>query len=114
MPRSLSKSLSLLLVVLMSAQPVWATCGGGGGGGRGGMSPAGGEEQVYNVPWKVWAPAGTPKQGLALYWFPASANETQHSSLRNSRVLSVFASQCVSMWVADAATPLGQKFAGAA
>jgi tetratricopeptide (TPR) repeat protein len=77
------------------------------------MSPAGGEEQVYNVPWKVWAPAETPKQGLALYWFPASAEEAQRSSLRNSRVLSLFASQCVSLLVADAATPLGQKFAAA-
>ena len=113
MKHTVSKFLSSTLITILSAQPVWATCGGGGGGGRGGMAPAGGETQVYHVPWKLWAPAETPKQGLALYWFPASVNEAQRSSLLTSRMLSLFAGQCVSMLVADAATPVGQKFEAA-
>lgn len=110
MPRHLSKSLSWALIFMVSAQPVWATCGGGGGGGGGGMSPDSGAEQVYVVPWKAWAPTAQPKQGLALYWFPASAEEREKSSLRNSRALSLFASQCVSLWVADGAAPVAKQF----
>jgi len=110
MKQTLSKSLSWALITMLGAQPVFATCGGGGGGGRGGMAPAGGEQQVYNVPWKLWSPSEPPKQGLALYWFPASADEAQRSSLRTSRMLSLFAGQCVSMLVADATTPIGKKF----
>src|SRR4029077_7264456 len=49
--------------------------------------------------------------GLALYWFPASQNELEKSSLRNSRTLSVYATQCVTLGVSDARSPLGQKFA---
>src|SRR4029077_10153472 len=43
-------------------------------------------------------------------WFPSSVDEFQRSSLRNSRSLSLFASQCVTMGIADASTSLGQKF----
>ena len=39
--------------------------------------------------------------GLVLYWFPASNNEVNNSSLRQSRALSLYASQCVSMELAD-------------
>jgi tetratricopeptide (TPR) repeat protein len=46
-----------------------------------------------------------------VYWFPASENELKNSSLRNSRTLSLYAAQCVTMGVADAATALGPKFA---
>src|SRR5689334_17756506 len=91
---------------------VLATCGGGGGGGTGGMGGgAMGSEVVYQVPWKLLEAAdkGAPG-GLVLYWFPASANELQKSSLRNSRMLSLYATQCVTMGVADAGTSLGQKF----
>ena len=110
--------VALTLVISCSFSQDWATCGGGGGGGTGGMGgigPAGPggsmmEEQVYNVPWRVRAPEVPPvTQGLMVYWFPSSVQEVQRSSLRNSRTLSLYASQCVSMEIVDAATPLGQK-----
>jgi len=64
------------------------------------------------VPWKMLT--GAEKMdagGLVLYWFPASENELKNSSLRNSRTLSLYAGQCVTMGVADIGKPLGQKFA---
>ncbi len=68
-------------------------------------------EQVYNVPWRLRTPEAPPiTAGLVLYWFPSSAQEVQRSSLRTSRVLSLYAAQCISMEIADAASPLGQKF----
>ena len=71
-------------------------------------------EQVYNVPWRVRLPELPPvTAGLVLYWFPSSVEEVQKSSMRTSRVLSLYAAQCVSMEIADAATPLGQKLVGA-
>ena len=103
--------LSLLLVVLFAAQPALATCGGGGGGGVGGIS-SGGTERVYTVPWKVRDPKDPAAQGLVLYWFPVSNDELKKSSLRESRVLSLYAAQCVSMEIADYRTPEGKKLAG--
>src|ERR1700674_3244352 len=109
-----SRLTATLLVLLLLPIPDWATCGGGGGGGMGGMrSPSSntpnnggagiGQEQVYNVPWKVVKPEDPPiASGLILYWFPSSTTEFQNSSLRNSRTLSLYASQCVTMGVADA------------
>jgi tetratricopeptide (TPR) repeat protein len=109
---------ALLLIAANSAPQLWATCGGGGGGGMGGMSSMGSgmgaPEQVYNVPWRVRLPELPPvTAGLVLYWFPSSAQEVQKSSLRTSRILSLYATQCVSMEIVDAATPLGQKLVGA-
>jgi tetratricopeptide (TPR) repeat protein len=110
---------ALLMVLLLLPAPDWATCGGGGGGGMGGMrggspggsSGMGGDEQVYQVPWKLLKPEDSPTAGgLVVYWFPSSVTEYQRSSLRNSRSLSLYASQCVTMGVADASTTLGQKF----
>ncbi|HMH08194.1 MAG TPA: hypothetical protein VK579_16080 [Terriglobales bacterium] len=70
--------------------------------------------QVYNVPWRVRMPELPPvTSGLVLYWFPSSVEEVQKSSMRTSRILSLYAAQCVSMEIADAATPLGQKLGGA-
>ena len=70
--------------------------------------------QVYNVPWRLRMPDVPPvTAGLVLYWFPSSVQEVQKSSMRTSRVLSLYAAQCVSMEIADAATPLGQKLVGA-
>ncbi len=111
----LCRPLALLMSVIVSVQPLLATCGGGGGGGRGGISPSGNgtdSEQAYAVPWKVLK-AGTelPKDGLVLYWFPASQNELQQSSLRVSRLLSTYASQCITLEVADTKSEPGQKFA---
>jgi len=44
-----------------------------------------------------------------LYWFPSSAPELQKSSLLYSRTLSMYATQCVNLLVADAGTPEGTK-----
>jgi len=114
MRNQISRLSAILMVLLLLPAPDWATCGGGGGGGTGGMrSPGmpGDQQQVYQVPWKLVKPEDAPvASGLVLYWFPSSVEEFQRSSLRNSRSLSLFASQCVTMGIADAGTSLGQKF----
>jgi tetratricopeptide (TPR) repeat protein len=121
MRNQISRLSALLMILLLLPAPDWATCGGGGGGGMGGMrsgGAAGGpggmaDEQVYQVPWKLLKPEDSPTAGgLVVYWFPSSVTEYQRSSLRNSRSLSLYASQCVTMGVADAGTTLGQKFLG--
>jgi tetratricopeptide (TPR) repeat protein len=107
----------LALGLFASFSQDWATCGGGGGGGTGGMGSmgptgpgAGMQEPVYNVPWRVRAPEVPPvTDGLVLYWFPSSVQEVQRSSLRVSRILSLYATECIAMEIVDAATPLGQK-----
>jgi tetratricopeptide (TPR) repeat protein len=117
MRKQISRLSALLMVALLLPAPDWATCGGGGGGGMGGMGTGGGrgafgDEQVYQVPWKLVKPEDAPVPGgLVVYWFPSSGQEFQMSSLRNSRSLSLYASQCVTMGVVDASTTLGQKFA---
>jgi tetratricopeptide (TPR) repeat protein len=111
MKTQLSRALATLLIVLFSLSPVWATCGGGGGGGTGGVGGGGGGRSegpapaVYMVPWKIWEQRTAPNKGLVLYWFPASDNELKKSSLRASRILTLYSSQCVAMTVADAKTP---------
>lgn len=109
-------SLGVVVLALFAAPRIWATCGGGGGGGRGGISPGGPsgsggmDEQVYNVPWKILAPDAPPiTSGLVLYWFPSSKEELQKSSLRTSRALSNYATQCVAMEVATVQSPPGSK-----
>jgi tetratricopeptide (TPR) repeat protein len=68
------------------------------------------DEQVYAVPWKMIKPEDPPvKEGLILYWFPSSADEFRNSSLRYSRMLSVYASQCITLGVADSRTPFAAK-----
>ena len=103
------RSISVALLVLFFAQSSWATCGGGGGGGGGGMSNGGGSggssAPVYIVPWKVHSQKDPPAKGLVLYWFPASENELKNSSLRQSRTLSLYAGQCVTMEVGTNQTP---------
>src|SRR6185369_8773787 len=101
MKTQLSRALATTLIVLFSLSPAWATCGvGGGGGGAEGPDPA-----VYMVPWKIWEAAKAPHKGLVLYWFPVTNDELKKSSLRASRLLTLYSSQCVSMTVADAKTP---------
>jgi tetratricopeptide (TPR) repeat protein len=115
------RPLAILLAVFTLCAPAWATCGGGGGGGGGGMAGGGGSSgnatedvKVYYVPWRVRAPQDAPaREGLVLYWFPATNDEVKKSSMRASRVLSLYASQCVSMELADYRTPEGQKLIGA-
>src|ERR1700757_5154919 len=91
----------LLATLLLTPQvPLWATCGGGGGGGMGGVG-GGANEPSYQVPWKILkGNDAPPKDGLILYWFPTSQNEIERSSLRQSRVLSAYASQCIAMEIA--------------
>jgi tetratricopeptide (TPR) repeat protein len=112
MKKPLARIFALFSVLLLLPAPDWATCGGGGGGGTGGMRTGGADEQqVYQVPWKLVKPSDAPTSGgLVVYWFPTSGEEFQRSSLRNSRSLSLYAAQCVTMGVADASTSLGQKF----
>src|SRR4249919_1001151 len=112
MNRRVAGPMSVLAIMFMVVIDVLATCGGGGGGGTGGMGGGGMSEVVYQVPWKPVNATDQPSAGgLVLYWFPASENEWKNSSLRNSRMLSLYASQCVTMGVADMATPLGARFA---
>ena len=103
MKTKFARSIAVTLLALFFAQSSFATCGGGGGGGGGGMSGGGGggTAPVYVVPWKIRKPSDPAAPGLVLYWFPASENELRSSSLRQSRILSLYASQCVSMEVAD-------------
>jgi tetratricopeptide (TPR) repeat protein len=118
MKTKLSRVLASILIGLFSLSPVWATCGGGGGGGTGGVGGGGGgrnagpDPVVYNVPWNIWDARKAPQKGLVLYWFPASNNEINKSSLRTSRILTLYASQCVTMTIADARTPEMQKIFG--
>ncbi|MGH7784663.1 MAG: tetratricopeptide repeat protein, partial [Candidatus Binatia bacterium] len=111
--------VSFLLVSVFVASPVWATCGGGGGGGGGGMSNNSGNGNdpkpiVYHVPWKLpkTLTEKPPTEGLILYWFPASKQELANSSLKESRLLSIYASQCISMQLADASVPNSDKLIG--
>src|SRR5262249_60331501 len=69
-------------------------------------------EVVYQVPWKVInAGDAVERGGLVVYWFPASENEWKNSSMRNSRTLTLYAGQCVTMGVADIGAALGKQFA---
>ena len=110
-----ARSLATLLILLFAVSPAWATCGGGGGGGGGGTPSGGGggsSPEVYYVPWKVRGPKDPPAKGLVLYWFPASKEEINKSSLRTSRPLSLYATQCISMEFADARIPNADKLIG--
>jgi tetratricopeptide (TPR) repeat protein len=118
MKTQLSRALTTILIVLFSLSPAWATCGGGGGGGTGGVGGGGGKgaegpaPAVYMVPWKIWEAPSAPKKGLVLYWFPATSEEVKKSSLRQSRILTLYSAQCVTMTVADAKTPELQPIIG--
>jgi tetratricopeptide (TPR) repeat protein len=110
------RSIAVVLLALFFVQSSWATCGGGGGGGGGGMSNGGGggsEAPTYPVPWKIYKAKDAPAtSGLVLFWFPASQNEYKNSSLKESRTLSLYASQCVAMEVADTRLPIADKLLG--
>jgi len=115
MKPAFARPLSLLMIAFLTVSQSWATCGGGGGGGRGGMASGPGamqDQQVYRVPWRLIKPEDPPASaGLLLYWFPSSQQELERSSLLNSRTLSLYASQCVTLGIVDAHTPIGEKFA---
>lgn len=115
MKTQLFRSIAVALLALFFVQSSWATCGGGGGGGGGGMSNntgGGSNVPVYVVPWKVHSPKDPPAKGLVLYWFPASETEVKNSSLRQSRTLSLYASQCVTMEIGTNQTPDAGKILG--
>ena len=117
MKNILARSIAVALLALFFVQSSWATCGGGGGGGGGGMSNGGGgggsNAPTYPVPWKVYKAKDAPATGgLVLFWFPASQTEVKNSSLRESRNLSIYASQCVAMEVGDTQVPNADKLLG--
>ncbi|MDX6558999.1 MAG: hypothetical protein QOF72_2048 [Blastocatellia bacterium] len=116
MKTKFARSIAVALLALFFIQTSWATCGGGGGGGGGGMSNGGGgggsNAATYPVPWKAYTKATPASGGLVLFWFPASETEIKNSSLRESRALSVYASQCVAMEVADTNLPNADKLLG--
>jgi tetratricopeptide (TPR) repeat protein len=117
MNTKLARSIAIALLALLFVQSSWATCGGGGGGGGGGMSNGGGSgagnAPTYPVPWKIYKAKDAPATGgLVLFWFPASQNEIKNSSLKESRTLSLYASQCVAMEVADTRIPNADKLLG--
>src|SRR5258706_5410105 len=112
-----ARSIAVALLALFFVQSSSATCGGGGGGGGGGMSNSGGSgagnAPTYPVPWKIYKTKDAPASGgLVLFWFPASQNEIKNSSLKESRTLSLYASQCVAMEVADTRIPNADKLLG--
>ncbi len=119
MKKTVLHGVILAFVILLVPAAEWATCGGGGGGGTGGMrtgsgpagsGPSSADTQVYMVPWKMLTAQDSPvTSGLILYWFPSSNDEWKRSSLRTSRTLSLYASQCVSMQVSTMQSPVGQK-----
>jgi tetratricopeptide (TPR) repeat protein len=115
MKTQIYRSIAVALLALFFAQSSFATCGGGGGGGGGGMANNGGggggsNTPVYIVPWKPASSA--PAGGLVLYWFPASTNELRNSSLKESHTLSIYASQCVAMQLADTRVANADKLIG--
>ena len=117
MKNQIARSIAVALLALFFVQTSFATCGGGGGGGGGGMNNGGGgggggDVNAYNVPWKIRKPADPAATGLVLYWFPGSQDEIRSSSLRQSRILSLYASQCVSMELADGRTPHAKELVG--
>jgi tetratricopeptide (TPR) repeat protein len=109
----IKRLLATVLITLFAVSPALATCGGGGGGGVGGMSSGNtSSPQVYYVPWKARTQNDPPAAGLVLYWFPLNKEELKKSSMLESRVLTLYAAQCVSMELADYSTPAGQKLIG--
>src|SRR6185295_12161910 len=62
--------------------------------------------------WKDWSAKEPVKEGLVLYWFPATSDELKKSSLLTSRQLSLYAAQCISMKVADYHVPDVQSVLG--
>ena len=124
MKNILARGVAFLLVFVFVSSPVWATCGGGGGGGGGGMSGGGNNSgganpTVYHVPWKTPDPkAAKPQSGLTLYWFlganttEAAKAEIKTSGLLESRDLSLYASQCVTMQLDEMADPNAKKLVG--
>jgi tetratricopeptide (TPR) repeat protein len=116
MKTKFARSIAVALLAFFFIQTSWATCGGGGGGGGGGMSNGGGgggsNAPTYPVPWKIYKTANVPAAGLVLYWFPASTNEIKNSSLKESRTLSLYATQCVAMELADSQLPNADKLLG--
>lgn len=117
MKTHLERLFAFILVVFFVVSPAFATCGGGGGGGGGGMSGGSGSggtsTATYPVAWKHLKETDPPvTDSLIVYWFPASVDEIKKSPLRESRPLSLYAGQCVSMQMADGRTPNAETLTG--
>src|SRR5258706_10788386 len=94
MRKQISRLMAISMVLLLLPVPDWATCGGGGGGGMGGMRSSGpsggpggmGDEQVYQVPWKLVKPDDTlTAGGLVVFLFSSSPGEGLRSPPLQSR-----------------------------
>jgi len=96
-----SNLLAALAVSLLVVPVAHATCGGGGGGGMGGMNPGGmgmgamPQPRAYLVPWRLFGSGEAPPPAtFTVYWFPSSNADVD---LRESRMLTMYTSQCVGM-----------------
>jgi tetratricopeptide (TPR) repeat protein len=104
---SLTFGLLSVAVAAALAAPATATCGGGGGGGEGGT----GGQKTYTVPWKrVRAADAAPKGSLVVYWFVKSDADFDASTLRSSRLLSLYGARCLALDAVDTESPIAQKF----
>lgn len=105
-----AKLTATLISACLIVAPAYGTCGGGGGGGMGGI--ASGAPTVYYVPWVLVSPEKpVPPGDLALFWFPKSRQEAEASSLRTSRSLTLWSSQCVAVGVVPSEnTPMREHF----
>lgn len=116
MTNFITRLCAIVIAAFLFTTPVLATCGGGGGGGGGGMSGSGSggnATTVYYVPWKVFRPGETvAPSGMTLFWFPATAEEVNKSSLKESRSLSLYAGQCIDMKIADDNMPYTKQLVG--
>ncbi len=117
--RTMRRQIIWLLVLVLIAPTLHATCGGGGGGGTGGMMPQGMDRSrpdAYLVPWKVLKGGDAPlAKPIVLYWFPASSDDTTSGELVTSRILTLASAQCVGMQLVrseDAATIAKWEVAG--
>lgn len=98
MKPTIARLITVILISLFVVSPVWATYGGGADSSVSGNAP----QDPYKVPWIPRQPSDPPiTKGLIVYWFPASVEEVQTSSLRVSRMLTIYAAQCVSLVIVD-------------
>ena len=124
---SLRRTLTLplsLMVAVVTASHLHATCGGGGGGGRGGAVPqmsipmpsSGGSgggggffqpesrSDPYTVPWEFAQPEtkfwGTDESSLMVVWLVKDATAVFQSDLLKSRKLVQFSERCVTFVLA--------------
>jgi predicted transcriptional regulator len=99
MKPTIARITAVITISLFVVSSIWSTCVGGGGGA---LEFGGQNQDPYQVPWIPRQPTDPPiTKGLIVYWFPATVEEVKTSSLRASRMLTIYAAQCVSMVIVD-------------